>query len=178
MFNLNTEAHIIIKYNKTHIKNNGAQFHLGPSVFLLPLSWLHLFLNWWIRAERWDVLRMFDSPVWRWPRVPLCVKIGEVNVSWQETRVWRIWVHHIFISSISCGSGPAAVLVWQRQAWKGSSQKSCERDQQVLRSKHTSKLIHICAQSSYEGLHMNPSLSRTSISGPTALYTGCIELRH
>lgn len=42
----------------------------------------------------------------------LFVKIGEVNVRWQRARVWRVWVHHIFISSVSCDNGPAAVSVW------------------------------------------------------------------
>ena len=32
----------------------------------------------------------------------LFVRIGEVSVGWQEARVWRIWVNHIFISSIKC----------------------------------------------------------------------------
>lgn len=56
------------------------------------------------------------KPLFDTGRVPLCVKIREVNVSRQEARMSRILVNHFFISSISCGEGPAVVQLEQRRA--------------------------------------------------------------
>lgn len=59
--------------------------------------------------------------------------IGEVNVGWQEARVRRVWVHHIFISSLGGSDGPAAVHYGNGRPKKGTSQESFltdARDQQ------------------------------------------------